>query len=104
VHGVRAIALQQRVAATGTVARIDALVAAGKLPPETGAELTDTLHLLMALKLKAGLGELDLGRAVTGTVDAAILTPLERDLLKDALGAVKRFKAMLRHRFHLDTM
>ena len=30
------------------------------------------------------------------------LSVLERDLLKDSLAAVKRFKAMLRHRFHLD--
>jgi CBS domain-containing protein len=104
VHGVRAIALQQHVAATGTVERIEALVAIGKLPRETGAELTDSLHYLMALRLKAGLAEMELGRPVTGTVDLGALTPLERDLLKDALGAVKRFKAMLHHRFHLDTL
>ncbi|HZN46769.1 MAG TPA: putative nucleotidyltransferase substrate binding domain-containing protein, partial [Ramlibacter sp.] len=30
------------------------------------------------------------------------LTSLQRDLLKDALAVVKRFKAMLRHRYHLD--
>ena len=34
----------------------------------------------------------------------ARLTTLERDLLKDALAAVKRFKAVLRQRFRLDTL
>ena len=45
-----------------------------------------------------------MGRPVTGEVDPSRLSPLDRDLLKDALDVVKRFKAMLRHRFHLDTL
>ena len=32
----------------------------------------------------------------------ASLTSLDRDLLKDTLGVVKRFKALMRQRFHLD--
>ena len=34
----------------------------------------------------------------------ARLSSLDRDLLKDTLGVVKRFKALLRQRFHLDAM
>ena len=30
------------------------------------------------------------------------LSSLERDLLKDALALVKKFKAQVRHRFHLS--
>ncbi|MEO7151013.1 MAG: putative nucleotidyltransferase substrate binding domain-containing protein, partial [Burkholderiaceae bacterium] len=30
------------------------------------------------------------------------LTSLERDLLKDALAVVQRFKALVRHRFQLE--
>jgi len=104
VHGVRAMALEQHLHTTGTVARIEALVSLGKLPKQVGAELTDTLHFLMRLKLEAGLAEMELGREVSGNVEPDKLSSLDRDLLKDAIGAVRRFKSLLRHRFHLDTM
>ena len=74
------------------------------LDAKAGDELVQSLHLLMGLKLKAGLAELDAGKPVSGAVDMARLTTLERDLLKDALAAVKRFKAVLRQRFRLDTL
>jgi len=39
---------------------------------------------------------------VTGGVPTARLSSLERDLLKDALAAVRRFKTLVRHQFHLE--
>ena len=60
VHGVRSLALREHVQATGTQARIDALVAAGRACRRSFAtDLADSLHFLMGLKLKAGLAELD---------------------------------------------
>ncbi|MEY2891155.1 MAG: hypothetical protein RJA98_1063 [Pseudomonadota bacterium] len=102
VHGVRSLALAQRLHVSSTVERIDALVSLGKLPPNVGSELTDSLHFFMGLKLKAGLAELETGHPVSGDVQTDKLSPLDRDLLKDTLGVVKRFKAMLRHQFHLE--
>jgi CBS domain-containing protein len=102
VHGVRSLALAEHVAATGTQARMAALVAAGRLPADLGTDLTDSLHFLMCLKLKAGLAERDAGGQVTGAVRSAALSSLERDLLKDAMAVVKRFKTIVRHHFHLD--
>ena len=103
VHGVRSMALREHVPVAGTAARLDALAAAGRLNAEFATDLIDSLHFLMALKLKAGLAELDTGRAVSGGVSTQRLSSLERDLLKDALAVVKRFKAMVRHQFHLET-
>ena len=103
VHGVRSLALQQHVEATQTVARLDALVATGRLPAEVATDLTDALHFLMGLRVKAGLDELDTGRTVSGGVRLDRLSSLERDLLKDALAVVKRFKTLVRHQFHLET-
>jgi CBS domain-containing protein len=102
VHGVRSLALGEHVQATGTQARIDALVAAGRLSSGFATDLADSLHLLMGLKLKAGLAELDTSGTVSGGVRSDKLSSLERDLLKDALAVVKRFKAIVRNRFHLD--
>ena len=104
MHGVRSLALQHRVAETGTAERIAALVAEGALDAQLGGELLEGLHFLMGLRLRAGLAELELGRAVTGNVDPERLSSLERDLLKDALSAVKRFKALLHQRLRLDAI
>jgi len=102
VHGVRSLALSEHVQATGTQARIDALVAAGRLSSAFATDLGDSLHLLMGLKLKAGLAELDTAGTVSGAVRSDRLSSLERDLLKDAMAVVKRFKAIVRNRFHLE--
>jgi CBS domain-containing protein len=102
VHGVRSLALRDHVAATATAARLDALVASGRLSADLAADLVDSLHFLMGLKLKAGLAEIDAQREVSGGVRTDRLGSLERDLLKDALAVVKRFKALVRHQFQLE--
>ena len=104
VHGVRSLALAQRVTATGTAERIATLVQDGTLDAALGEELLQSLHFLMGLRLQAGLAEIDLGRPVTGRVDPQRLGSLERNLLKDALAVVKRFKVFLRLRLRLDAL
>lgn len=103
VHGVRSLALRDHVQATGTAARLEALVQAGRISAADASDLVDSLHFAMSLKLSAGLAELDTGRPVSGGVPTQRLSSLERDLLKDTLAVVKRFKAQVRHQFHLDT-
>lgn len=104
VHGVRSLALACLIPQTSTTGRITALVTNGHLEPDMGVDLADSLHFFMGLKLKVGLAEIDRGKPVTGAIDVAHLSSLDRDLLKDTLGVVKRFKALLRHRFHLEAM
>ena len=59
VHGVRSLALAHRILdETGTVPRLEALVRAGALDAHMAAELGDSLHFLMMLRLKAGLAEI----------------------------------------------
>ena len=41
---------------------------------------------------------------MSGTVALPQLSSLDRDLLKDALGVVKRFQQLLRTRFHLGAL
>lgn len=104
VHGVRSLALARQVHATSTVERIEALVADGALDAELGQEMREALHLLMGLRLQAGLSEIDRHKPVTGEVDPSTLSSLERDLLKDALGVVRRFRGLLQQRLRLDTV
>jgi CBS domain-containing protein len=66
-------------------------------------DLLDSLYFLIGLKLQSGLSQLDVGLPASGVVRPARLSSLERDLLKDALAVVKRFKAIVRHQFHLES-
>ena len=104
VHGVRSLALQAGLSETGTVARLEALAARGVISAAQASDWGQCLHFLMGLKLQAGLQELDRDQPVSGTVDVARLSTLERDLLKDALAVVRQFKAFLHHHFRLDVL
>ncbi|MDO5691806.1 MAG: putative nucleotidyltransferase substrate binding domain-containing protein [Pseudomonadota bacterium] len=104
VHGVRSMALAARITATSTADRIDALVQRGDLSAEMGRELAESLHFFMTLRLQVGLAEIDRQQPVSGALDVKALSTFERDLLKDTLDVVKRFKAQLRHRFKLGNL
>jgi CBS domain-containing protein len=104
VHGIRSMALEQRLSDLGTTARIERLVAAGKVTAAMGADLTESLHFFMGLKLKVGLAELVMNLPVSGGIQVSKLSSLDRDLLKDTLAVVKRFKLLLRQHFHLDML
>ena len=103
VHGVRSLALAHHVLdETGTVPRLEALIRMQAIDAQMANELRESLHFLMALRLKAGLAEIDAHQPVSGDVHLSRLSSLERDLLKDALSAVKRFKAVLRQRWRTE--
>ena len=102
VHGVRSLALAHRIRATSTVERVNALVEAGRLPQKLAHDLIDSLHFFMGLKLKTGLQRLETGQAASDEIHLDKLSSLDRDLLKDTLGVVKQFKALLNLRFHLE--
>jgi CBS domain-containing protein len=104
VHGVRSLALAHGVQATGTAARLEALVAAGALEAGLATDLVDSLQFFMGLKLKLGLAAIEAGQPPGGGIAVDKLSSLDRDLLKDTLAVVKRFKQLLRQRFHLDAL
>lgn len=104
VHGVRSLALGERITETSTAARLDALVGRGKLERALATDVLESLYFFMGLKLKAGLADIEMGRPVSGKVDLARSSSLERDLLKDTLDVVRRFRQMLHLRFHLDSL
>ena len=51
-----------------------------------------------------GMDALELGRSNGRVIEVETLSSLDRDLLKDTLNVVKRFKAMLRQRYRLDML
>jgi CBS domain-containing protein len=101
-HGARSLALENHIQANSTAERIQELIQLHKLPKDLGNEVIESLYLLMELRLKSGLSELETNKPVSGEIDINRLSTLERDLLKDSLSVVKRFKQHLRQHFHLE--
>ncbi|MDO6388009.1 MULTISPECIES: putative nucleotidyltransferase substrate binding domain-containing protein [unclassified Uliginosibacterium] len=101
VHGLRSLALEASIEASNSHLRIDALLACGQLPTELAQDLRETLSFLHGLRLQHGLNSIAQGRAPDNLIEPAALSTLERDLLKDALGVVKRFRQLIEHHFQL---
>ena len=102
VHGIRALSLQARIGETNTFDRIHKLVQLQVIDEGLGKDTAEALSYLMDLRLKAGFAALNSSTPeAPNQVDTQSLSTLERDLLKDALQVVKRFKNQIRHHFHL---
>ncbi len=104
VHGVRSLALAHRIQASGTEERLAALTAGGQIAHAEAEELLQALHVLMQLRLQAGLDQIERRLPVTGFLEPQQLGSLERSLLKDSLGVVRRFRGSLHRRFQLDRL
>ena len=71
VQGTRALALQYRLPQLSTADRLAALVEAGQMDAARARDLTDALHLLMAVKLDSNLAsaELELSHEVLEAIE-----------------------------------
>ncbi len=104
VHGVRALTLQYRVQALGTVQRLGALVERGALDAAMARELIDALHFLMALKLDHQLRQRKQGRLADNLLRPSELGSVQRGQLTNAMAAVRRLRAFLRRHFKLEAL
>lgn len=104
VHGVRALSLENKVHETNTFERIQKLAQLGILDTQFAQDLAEAQRYLMDMRLKAGLACLHEGQVTEpNQLDIDNLSTMERDLLKDALQVVKRFKNIIRMHFRLNT-
>jgi CBS domain-containing protein len=100
VHGIRAIALELGLTETSTCRRIELVSAWGVFGAEFAHELTQAFLFLSELKLDA---KLKAQRGVgDGLVRPSEMSAIERDLLRDALYAVKQFRDIVRRHFNLS--
>jgi CBS domain-containing protein len=104
VHGVRALSLAHGVRESGTADRLRVLMASGVVDAELGRDLLEALHYLMGLKLRHQLRQRERGEEPGNLVRPSDLSTMDRDQLKDALAINKRFRALLRQRFRLDSL
>ena len=105
MHGIRALALEQKIKVTNTFERIEALVEIGQIQEKHGKELTEALSLFIRLRLRQQIQRMDCSDdgfdETPNLIELASLDKLERDLMRDALHIVKGFKKHLELRYHL---
>ncbi|MER2268829.1 DUF294 nucleotidyltransferase-like domain-containing protein, partial [Methylobacterium oxalidis] len=105
VHGVRVLSLEHDTLAGSTNERVQALIAQGALDDKFGKEITSALLIFMNLRLGA---QIEAGRRgvinADSIVDVAAMTTVDRDMLRDALRIVRRFRELIRLRYNLGSV
>jgi CBS domain-containing protein len=101
VHGVRTLALEFGIEETNTSLRLKALHARGFLSKEDTQEYMEALEVIHTLRLHAQLEKLAQGEEINNYISLATLGKLERDLLKEALKTVNKFKEMVVYHYRL---
>ena len=104
VQGVRSLALRYRVDALSTVERIKELSSRGILDENFSRELIEAFDTLSILRLRAQLQALDEGKTPDNTIHSEQLSKIQRDLLRDSLEIVERFKGFIARHFELDRL
>ncbi len=102
IHGVRSLALEHKIRATNTTLRIKELNNIGFLSKEDATDLMEALEILNTLRLHSQLEQLAKGEKIDNYISVVNIGKLERDLLKEALKTVNKFKKMVSYHFHLS--
>lgn len=102
VEGVRLLALREGIADVSTLARIAALGAAGVLNNDEQDYLRGAFHHISFLLLREQIAAFKAGRPVGNELIPAALTQRERDMLVDALKAVRDLRLKIRGEFGGD--
>jgi CBS domain-containing protein len=95
-EAVRLLALQRGIAATGTLARIDALAEARAIDRDTRDHLRGAFDHITGLQLRQQIADFRAGRPIGNFVDPKALTARERNLLKDGFRAINAFRDHLK--------
>jgi CBS domain-containing protein len=104
IHGVRSLALEHKIRATNTAVRIKELNNSGFLSKEDATGLMEALEILNTLRLHSQLDQLGKGKQIDNYISVEKIGKLERDLLKEALKTVNKFKKIVSYHFHLSVV
>lgn len=102
IEGVRLLALREGIASPSTSARIAALHEAGILDGDEQDYLQGALQHISFLLLREQIAAFKAGRPVGNEIAPASLTQRERDILVDALKAVRDLRLRIRGEFGGD--
>ena len=107
VHGVRTFALEQRILATNTFERLEALVDAGVMQESDSKDISEALGLFVNIRLRQQIRRAEQAEdgidPTPNIIELQQLNKMDRELLRDSLLVVKSFKKSLTSRFHLSS-
>jgi CBS domain-containing protein len=102
VHGIRTLSIEHGIEVTATAGRIAALTGDGVLGEELGRELASALSYFMEIRLRSQLRAIKTEQPeMESIVRLSELSTSDRDLLREAFRVVKRFREVIRYRYHL---
>lgn len=108
VHGVRTLALEQKISATNSFRRLDELVTAGCIDASDAQEVGEALALFVQLRLRQQIKRMEASEdGQDPTPNKLVLAELgkaDRELLREGLQVVKQFRRHLQLRYHLGGM
>ena len=102
VHGIRSLALENRITKTTTVERIKLLNDKGVIDKEFASELIECFNFFLTLRLKFRFDKIDAKLIPDNYINPKKLTTLEKDLLKDSFKIVDKFKKFLTYHYKLN--
>lgn len=102
VQGVRALALEQKIVQTETIARVRKLHEKGIFEKSFSEALIEAFDTLLSLRLKDRLELIESGDIYDNSIRVDRLNQLEVELLKDSFKIVDKFKKFLTHHFKLN--
>ena len=101
VHGLRALALRHGVSDRNSFRRAEGIAAAGGMSSELARDVQQALSVFLRLRLGQQIERARRHEAPDNFLRVDELRRLDRELLRDALGVVDSFKALIRRSFHL---
>ena len=104
VHGVRSLAIEKGITETNSVVRLKLLNDMGVLDKQLTADLIESFTYFLTLRLQANLERMETGAQVSNYIDPKRLSRIEKDLLKDALKTVDKFKKFLVYHYKLNLL
>ncbi|MGK0255910.1 MAG: CBS domain-containing protein [Arcobacteraceae bacterium] len=102
VHGVRSLAIEKQIKETSTFERLKELHYLGVIDKEFKNELIEAFNYLLMLRLKFRLAKIDNHKELDNYINPSKLSILEKDLLKDCLKIVNKFKKFIIFHFKLN--
>jgi len=104
VQGTRSLALRYKIQALSTVERIKELSNLEILEESFAKELIEAFDTLGMLRLQTQLQAIDEGHTPDNTIHTDRLSKIQRDLLRDSLEIVERYKGFITRHFELDRL
>ena len=104
VDAVRVLALEQRIFRTNTLERIEALSEKEVLTPGEGNDLREAFNLMMLLRLRNNLDQMNQGQELDNYIDPSGLSLIQRSVLKIAFKSIAQLQSRLETRYGLSAL